>query len=160
MGVGPGLGSLHPGSSPSRLSAYLLVEQAEHHEEEEALQAVEQGEDVGEPCAVGVKEEQAEDPGTAQHHELGNGCDGQHPVERAAAVCLQLSQAPCSDPSPPQSGCASLPRCPPSHLAFLSFFMFGLISENLVVSFQTVITKMAELHWVGIMDHGLEGGLQ
>lgn len=27
--------------------------------------------------------------------------------------------------------------------------MFGLISENFLVSFQTVITKMAALHWWG-----------
>jgi hypothetical protein len=32
--------------------------------------------------------------------------------------------------------------------------MFGLISENFFVSFQTVITKMAALHWVGIMVSG------
>lgn len=32
-----------------------------------------------------------------------------------------------------------------STLAFLNFFMFGLISENFFVSFQTVITKMAAL---------------
>lgn len=70
-----------PGSSWSQLwSAYLFVEQAERHIEEKALQAVEQGKDVGQPCAMGVEEEQAEAPGAAQHEELGNGRDGQHSV--------------------------------------------------------------------------------
>lgn len=70
-----------------------------------------------------------------------------------AANSLSNSPTPCSGPSLPQPGPASLPRCP-SHLAFLNFFMFGLISENLAVSFQTVMRKMAELHWVGNMGQG------
>lgn len=142
-----------PSFSHSQLwlwSAYLLIEQAEHQVEEEALQAVEQGEDVGQPCAVGVEEKQAEDPGTAQHSELGNGCDGQHPVGWVDAANSLSPALPTPLPAqalarPPQPCSACLPHCP-SHRAFLNCFMFGLISENFIVSFQTVTTKMAELH--------------
>ena len=84
---------------------------------------------------MGVEEEQAEAPGATQHKELGDGGDGQHPV--GVDNC---SKQPGLQPLP-----QSLLPCP-SHLAFLNFFMFGLISENFCVSFQTVITKMAALH--------------
>lgn len=67
----------HAGPFPV-LFPHLFVEQAECHIEEKALQAVEQGKDVGQPCAMGVEEEQAEAPGAAQHEELSNGRDGQH----------------------------------------------------------------------------------
>nr|XP_042700548.1 adhesion G protein-coupled receptor E5-like [Chrysemys picta bellii] len=49
-------------------------------EDEEPLQAVEDGEDVGDDQGALVELEQAEDPGGAQDAELGDGRDGEHPA--------------------------------------------------------------------------------
>lgn len=56
-----------------------------------------------------------------------------------------MGEAPLAHPLLPASPFPALH----SHLAFLSFFMSGLISENFCVSFQTVVTKMTALNWVG-----------
>lgn len=102
-------------------AAHLLVKEAVQHEEEEALQAVEDAEDVGQHPALRVEEEQAEDPGAAQHEELGDGRDSQHPAERrpvAAGGPTSHTHLFCQ------------PSCLSAHLAFFNFFMSGLISEN------------------------------
>lgn len=57
---------------PSAWPAHLFVEEAVQHEEEEALGAeARDASDVGQHPALWVEEEQAEDPGAAQHEELG-----------------------------------------------------------------------------------------
>ena len=86
-GQAPGAGA--PCTPPTEAAAHLLVEQAVEHKEEEALQAVEDGEGVGQQRALRVKEEEAEDPGAAQHKELSHSRDGQHPAERTG---LQLGR--------------------------------------------------------------------
>lgn len=65
---------------PGTARTHLLIEHAVQQEEEQALQAVEDGEGVRQEPVVWVKEEQAEDPRAAQHDELRHGRDGQHPV--------------------------------------------------------------------------------
>lgn len=135
-----GAGGPRRPARPPRPHTHLLVEQAVQHEEEEALQAVEDREDIGQHPAPRVEHEQAEDPGAAQHEELGDGRDGQHP---GGAGQWQCAVAPPL-PQPPPRPCA--------HLSFFSFFTSGLISENLSVSFQTVVTKMTALPWAGAQN--------
>lgn len=48
------------------------------NEDEEPLEAVEDGEDVGHDKAVIIELKHAKDPGGAQNTELGNGCDYKH----------------------------------------------------------------------------------
>lgn len=83
---GGGPGTRVPAPPAARPAAHLLVEEAVQHKEEEALQAVEDAEGVAQHPATLVEEEQAKDPGTAQHKELGDGGDGQHPVGRCAVA--------------------------------------------------------------------------
>lgn len=72
----------------------------------------------------------------------------------AVAASSLVSRPHLLNPSPSPPGSAQSLPYQPSHLAFLNFFMFGLISENFIMSFQTVITKMAPLHWEGPRSMG------